>query len=261
MDDSSNTIFASSAVFRGNSVSYSCTKRFVLPLLSPLLVIFFFLTSRPAWATSTAIWEETPVIQIEPRVENRLRTLLTQAGYDYPLRATLSFLVFKEERTLEVWLQEAHKGLRRLKSYPVLGMSGFAGPKQRQGDRQVPEGLYQIIWLNPHSEYHLSMKLDYPNEFDRRKAQEEGRSQLGGDIFIHGGTSSIGCIAVGDEAIEELFVMSLMVGTGPVEVVVAPYDFRQQAVPSHPTLLPHWLPELYQQIANRLAAYPLLEKE
>ncbi|MBF0097437.1 MAG: L,D-transpeptidase family protein [Magnetococcales bacterium] len=236
---------------------YFFTKRILLFLLVTLLC----LTSRNGWATSTQLPTENPIIQIEPRVEERLRTMLTQAGYSYPLRATLSFLVFKEERTLEVWLQEESKGLRRLKSYPVLGMSGFAGPKQRQGDRQVPEGLYQIIWLNPNSDYHLSMKLDYPNAFDRRKAQEEGRSQLGGDIFVHGGTSSVGCIAMGNEAIEELFVMTLMLGTGPAEIVVAPYDFRRQAAPSHPSLLPHWLPELYQQIANRLAAYPSIENE
>ncbi|WP_193771326.1 L,D-transpeptidase family protein [Candidatus Magnetaquicoccus inordinatus] len=216
------------------------------------------MSGKAASQTTVSAAEEESIIHIVPHVEERVRAVLAQGGFAYPPPASLSFLVFKEERILEVWLHN-EKGAHFLKSYPVLGMSGYAGPKQRQGDLQVPEGLYHIVWLNPHSDFHLSMKLDYPNEFDRRKAEEENRSHLGGDIFIHGGTSSVGCIAMGDAAIEELFVMTLMAGSGPAEVIVAPYDFRRQPAPSHPELLPRWLPELYQQIATRLAAYPMTE--
>ncbi|MBF0183753.1 MAG: L,D-transpeptidase family protein [Magnetococcales bacterium] len=231
-----------------------------------MLIIFFALclccVATLSWAANPLpilSEEERAQIRVEPSAEARVQQLLSQAGYAYPVRGSLSFLVFKEDRTLEVWLH-TEQGARLLKSYPVLGMSGFAGPKQRQGDLQVPEGIYRIVWLNAKSEFHLSMQLDYPNEFDRRKASEEARSHLGGEIFIHGGTSSVGCIAMGDEAIEELFIMTMTAEGGPAEVIVAPYDFRRQPAPSHPSLFPSWLPELYQQITVHLARYPLSER-
>ena len=71
----------------------------------------------------------------------------------------------------------------------------------------MPEGVYRIVALNPNSSYHLSMKLDYPTEFDLSKARAEGRTRPGSDIFIHGKAVSIGCVAVGDDAIEEIFVL------------------------------------------------------
>jgi murein L,D-transpeptidase YafK len=70
--------------------------------------------------------------------------------------------------------------------------SGKAGPKLREGDGQVPEGIYRIDGLNPNSSYHLSLKLNYPNDFDLEQARTEGRTELGGDIFIHGKAVSIG---------------------------------------------------------------------
>ena len=78
------------------------------------------------------------------------------------------------------------------------------GPKLREGDRQVPEGVYTIANMNPNSISHLSLALSYPNDFDRARAAEDGRADntLGGSIMIHGGSGSIGCMAVGDEAAE-----------------------------------------------------------
>jgi len=68
--------------------------------------------------------------------------------------------------------------------YRITAASGTAGPKLREGDRQVPEGIYRIVGLNPNSRYHLSMKLDYPNAFDRHQAARDGRARPGSDIFI-----------------------------------------------------------------------------
>jgi hypothetical protein len=111
---------------------------------------------------------------------------------------------------LELWTEDT--AARLVHRYPVLAASGALGPKLRQGDLQVPEGVYRVLWLNPNSSYHLSMKLDYPNAFDREHARRDRRTDLGGDIFVHGRAVSIGCVALGDPAIEELFVLAADTG-------------------------------------------------
>jgi murein L,D-transpeptidase YafK len=111
-----------------------------------------------------------------------------------------------------------------IRDYYIQVASGGAGPKLRQGDRQVPEGIYRIVKLDPNSHYHLSMKLNYPNEFDLLHARQDGRKAPGSNILIHGKAVSIGCLAMGDEAIEELFVLTEHVGVEKVKVVIAPHD-------------------------------------
>ncbi len=197
---------------------------------------------------------QQPLFPLEGAVENRVRTLLDQAGLEYPLQGGLSLLVFKEERELELWVHTDTLP-RLLKSYPVLGLSGQSGPKRHRGDRQVPEGIYQVVQLNPNSAFHLSLKLDYPNSFDRQKARKERRTNLGDDIYIHGGSSSVGCVAVGNPAIEELFALTFMAGNEPTEVIIAPYDFRQSTEKSALPTTPDWVPELYWEIESRLGRY------
>lgn len=144
-----------------------------------------------------------------------------------------------------------------VRSYPILAASGATGPKLRQGDGQVPEGVYRAILLNPDSRFHLSIELDYPSAFDRRKAREDGRSGLGGDIFIHGRDVSIGCLAMGDEAIEELFVLVADTGLRNVRVIIAPRDLRLEEVP--PEEWPRhvaWAEELYERITRELRGFP-----
>ncbi|NJN46820.1 MAG: L,D-transpeptidase family protein [Candidatus Competibacteraceae bacterium] len=96
-------------------------------------------------------------------------------------------------------------GWQPIKHYPVLAASGTLGPKLCEGDRQVPEGIYRIKSLNPNSAYHLSLELDYPNAFDLRQAERDGRNNPGSAICIHGKAVSVGCLAMGDTAIEELY--------------------------------------------------------
>ena len=90
--------------------------------------------------------------------------------------------------------------------FPILASSGGPGPKRRQGDRQVPEGFYEIDRFNPASLFHLSLGLNYPNASDRILA---GGPDPGGDIFIHGKDVSIGCAPLGDDAIEQLYLAAL----------------------------------------------------
>jgi hypothetical protein len=190
---------------------------------------------------------------IGPSAETRLRKRFEDAGVVYP-PAQVHLLAFKAERRLELWAN-SDGAARRVASFPVLADSGTLGPKLREGDYQIPEGIYRVVWLHPNSEYHLSMKLDYPNAFDREQAKRDGRTELGGDIFIHGSDVSIGCLAVGDPAIEELFVLAARVGIERVKVVVAPWDLRRRAPPALDGPQPPWLPDLYVQLSRTLASY------
>src|SRR5512138_207310 len=102
-------------------------------------------------------------------VERRLRPSFEAAGAAYPPEE-LALLAFKDSRMLEVYAQ-VNGRWRFVKSYRVLAASGQPGPKLREGDHQVPEGVYRVESLNPNSRFHLSVRLNYPNEFDRRMGQ------------------------------------------------------------------------------------------
>jgi murein L,D-transpeptidase YafK len=183
-----------------------------------------------------------------------LRPACVKAGVVYPPKQ-LWLVALKEERRVELWAADGDGAARRhVKDYDIRAASGGLGPKLRQGDLQVPEGIYKILWLNPASSYHLSMKVDYPNAFDREQAAHDKRTDLGGDIFIHGRAVSIGCIALGDPAIEELFVLVHDVGVANVHAVIAPRDLRRAAAPA-PTSGPSWLPELYASLGRELARF------
>jgi murein L,D-transpeptidase YafK len=77
------------------------------------------------------------------------------------------------------------------------------GPKRAQGDYQIPEGFYHIDRFNPKSAFHLSLGINYPNTSDKILSNKQ---KPGGDIFIHGGCQTIGCMPISDEWVEELYV-------------------------------------------------------
>ncbi|MGR8981576.1 MAG: L,D-transpeptidase family protein [Gammaproteobacteria bacterium] len=185
-------------------------------------------------------------------VKGKLDYYFAKARVSYPPRE-VTFIALKQEKKLELWARDSGE-FRFIRDYYILGASGVAGPKLRQGDRQVPEGIYRIAELNPNSHYHLSMKINYPNEFDLFHAGLEGRSNPGSDIFIHGKTASIGCLAVGDEAIEELFVLTAQVGADNVKVVIAPHDPRFYPLEADSEELPEWTTELYLIISREIKA-------
>lgn len=165
---------------------------------------------------------------IGPEVDARLRPAFTQAGVAYP-PPRLTFLVFKREKRLELHADDGSGSPLFVRSYPILAASGGDGPKLREGDLQVPEGFYRIELLNPNSRYHLSLRVDYPNAEDRANARAEGRDPggLGGDIMIHGGAASIGCLAMGDPAAEDLFVLAARTGLEGIHLLIAPGDLRR----------------------------------
>ncbi len=176
----------------------------------------------------------------------RLLPAFLRAEVGYPPQEVV-FLAMKEEAQLEVWAR-GEGAFVQVKTYPIRKGSGRAGPKLREGDLQVPEGIYSVTYLNPNSSYHLSMKIDYPNEFDLQHARREGRRHPGGNIFIHGKAVSIGCLAMGDRAIEELFVLAAEVGIENISVIIAPHDARQEPLDPTAEHLPVWVDDLYESI-------------
>ncbi|OQX30225.1 MAG: hypothetical protein B0D96_07750 [Candidatus Sedimenticola endophacoides] len=189
------------------------------------------------------------------KVSSRLLPRFQFAGVAWPPERVV-LVATKDTRRLELWVLEGAEWVR-VREYRIKGMSGGFGPKLREGDRQVPEGFYNVTHLNPNSRFHLSMKLDYPNLFDRAQAERDGRSDLGGDIFIHGGVLSTGCLAVGDNAIEELFVLAAEIGSERISVLISPKDFRYRPLEPLSPETPPWVFELHQQIAANLERFPL----
>lgn len=135
-----------------------------------------------------------------------IKRLFRERGLSYPA-AEIYLRVFKRERQLELWVKPvASDTFALLRTYPICALAGVFGPKRRQGDWQTPEGYYEIDHFNPWSQYHLSLHMNYPNRSDRLRSSG---GSLGGEIFIHGGCQTEGCIALTDEAIEELYWVSV----------------------------------------------------
>jgi murein L,D-transpeptidase YafK len=186
----------------------------------------------------------------------RLAPHFAKQNIAYPPRE-LVFVGLKAEKSLQVYAKSGTNGFVFICAYPIVAASGVAGPKLREGDRQVPEGIYGIELLNPNSSYHLSLRVNYPNAFDRAQAAREHRTHLGGDIMIHGKDVSIGCLAMGDAAAEELFVLAADAGIKNITVILAPVDFRLGKSVSGAAQLPEWTATLYAEIKSRLSELPL----
>lgn len=213
------------------------------------LFLFFSVPSSSARTYSI----EDRVKQFGAGVEKRMKPYFTKAGLSYPPRE-MAILAFKDTDILEVYAKEKGGKWQFIRSYPVLAASGKLGPKLRQGDNQVPEGVYRMELLNPMSRFHLSIRVNYPNEFDRKKGKEDGRTNLGGDIMIHGSWVSIGCLAMGDEAAEDLFVMAAHARKQRLPILISPTDFRKKGV-KDPVSQPPWIKEVYAALRKELAAF------
>jgi len=134
-----------------------------------------------------------------------LQEMFRSFKIDYPAQE-IFLRVFKAERQLELWARGKNLTFTLVKTYPICALSGTLGPKRQSGDLQVPEGFYRIESLNPASRFHLSLKVNYPNESDRILGT---KGRLGGDIFIHGDCVTIGCIPIEDGPIEEVYLAAL----------------------------------------------------
>jgi murein L,D-transpeptidase YafK len=111
--------------------------------------------------------------------------------------------LFKQEAELEVWKQNRSGQFALLKTYPICRWSGDLGPKVREGDRQAPEGFYNITpaQMNPQSAYYLSFNIGYPNAYDK------SLGRTGSQLMVHGDCSSRGCYAMTDEQISDIYTL------------------------------------------------------
>ena len=163
--------------------------------------------------------DEDRVAAARKRCEASLRARFEKADVKYPA-AEVFFRAMKRDAIVELWANSAAgEPLKLVATYAVTRNSGGPGPKRVQGDAQVPEGFYEVDRFNPKSLFHLSLGLNYPNASDRILSDHE---RPGGDIFIHGNCVSIGCLPLGDEAIEEAYLAALDSRTRPVRVHIFP---------------------------------------
>jgi murein L,D-transpeptidase YafK len=133
------------------------------------------------------------------------------------------FRVYKTEKELEAWVWSGDS-FKLFKKYPICSMSGDLGRKLKQGDKQVPEGIYRINRFNPKSNFYLSLGINYPNGADQIVADAE---HPGGDIFIHGDCVSIGCMAMTDDKIKEIYLLANEAKkNGQSEILVHIYPFK-----------------------------------
>lgn len=190
---------------------------------------------------------------LSEKIEPVYQGFLSKTNTSSPPDAII-LLAFKEEKTLEMWFS-VDSTLTKVATYPILGASGISGPKLKEGDKQVPEGFYHIEALNPNSLFYLSLRLNYPNAFDLKIAAIEGRDNPGSDIYIHGKTSSVGCLAMGDKVIEEIFYTVAKTGKEKVKVIISPYDFRTTSEIEVPKTA--WIKDLYQELHTYLQGFNL----
>ncbi|MDP1592191.1 MAG: murein L,D-transpeptidase family protein [Prosthecobacter sp.] len=160
--------------------------------------------------------------------------------------------IFKESRELELWLKNS-TGWQLFRNYPIANFSGSLGPKTREGDMQAPEGFYSVTkqQLNPASSYHLSFNIGYPNAYDL------AHQRTGSLIMVHGNTVSIGCFAMTDPLIEEIYLVleAALKNTATVPVHVFPFRMTDERLLKE-TTSPHL--DFWQ---NLRPAHDLFEKD
>ena len=163
-------------------------------LLAALALILAACSSRtPETQRDSRLIRRPPNPTLQDRLEAR--------GFRFGAPAFIR--IFKKEEVLEVWLLKDNGEYALFLDYPICIYSGELGPKTREGDKQSPEGFYTVgrEAMNPNSQYHLSFNLGYPNAYDR------AHGYSGSLLMVHGKCVSIGCYAMGDRQIEEIYTL------------------------------------------------------
>ncbi len=119
-----------------------------------------------------------------------------------------------------------------LDSYRICNYSGGLGPKQRQGDFKSPEGFYSVTrnQLKPDSRFYKAINIGFPNAYDRAHGYE------GKYLMIHGACVSIGCYAMTDTGIDEIFQFvtgALVFGQSSVQVSIYPFRMTNANMERH----------------------------
>ncbi|RYE26364.1 MAG: hypothetical protein EOP51_00880 [Sphingobacteriales bacterium] len=185
------------------------TKRMYRALVLVLLACFQFSGVRAQDDVQTFRnfqFSFTRVSQAWMKNNDTLRRAFEAKGLKYP-PSDIFIRSFKAQNEMELWARDADTAeYKMVKDYHICALSGILGPKRYEGDRQVPEGYYFIEDFNPKSDYHLSLLLNYPNYSDMLLGD---RKKPGGDIYIHGGCVTVGCMPMTDGVIQELYTLCL----------------------------------------------------
>jgi murein L,D-transpeptidase YafK len=214
-------------------------------LITCLLCIYFFVSGSAQSFRST----QQKAARVKAAYSEKWESLkadLVKKGFD-AAGFEMFIRILKKESLVEVWLKSRNeKEFRLFKNYDICYYSGELGPKRKQGDGQVPEGFYTVESFNPYSSYHLSLRVSYPNRSDRII----GKSNLGGDIMIHGNCVSIGCVPITDIFIKELYVLAVEAKNFgqlniPIHIFPSKMDekgmrFLNEKYAGNPALLAFW---------------------
>jgi len=166
------------------------------------------------WLASTG--QAMPGTPDLTRLDERLRVKGMALGTPILMR------VFKRDFELELWMLKDGR-YELFATYPICKWSGRLGPKLQTGDRQSPEGFYTVdkTALNPNSRWHRSFNLGFPNAYDR----SHGRT--GSFLMVHGGCGSIGCYAMTNPVIDEIWaIVTRALDGGQQRFQVQVYPFR-----------------------------------
>ncbi|MGI9373928.1 MAG: L,D-transpeptidase family protein [Hyphomicrobiales bacterium] len=190
----------------------------------------FFVLALPA----VAIWVIRGSFDMTDTIESRRATLDTRLS-EQGLRfgKPVFIRIFKETSELEVWMQKGNQW-SLFQNYPICKYSGQLGPKLKQGDHQAPEGFYKVskASLNPNSRWHLSFNLGFPNAYDR------AHGRTGSFLMVHGGCSSIGCYAMTNPAVDDIYRLTeaaLVGGQNHVPVHIFPFRMDEAKLRAHDT--------------------------
>jgi len=186
------------------------------------------LVNKADWRRSRPPWDE----RHDP---TRLNKELAEHGLS--LGSPVFIRIFKRSFELELWMKRDGR-FHLFKTYPICNWSGRLGPKLHEGDLQAPKGFYAVAAsaLNPNSRWHRSFNLRFPNMFDRH----HGRT--GSFLMVHGGCSSIGCYAMTNPQIDEIWSLvttALAQGQNRIHVHILPFRLttenldRRKSIPWH----------------------------
>ena len=169
--------------------------------LKLLIFLVFLSSSLKALAVDipTSARSERSIASVEKELKEQLSTQGLKYGSPIFIR------IFKDPGVLEVWVESNNGTFVNFKNYNICIFSGGLGPKLKEGDEQSPEGFYFVNAgrLNPWSRFHLSFNLGYPNQYDRF----HGRT--GSALMVHGNCVSIGCYAMTDSYINEIYALTV----------------------------------------------------
>ncbi|MDP4024714.1 hypothetical protein Q8W71_18970 [Methylobacterium sp. NEAU 140] len=193
-----------------------------LPIPRALLAACLTLAAGEAAAQAGKALEPIPAATL---------ALIAQKGAS--AASPVLFRAFKKESEIEVW-KRGPSGYVYIKTFPICRWSGQLGPKRRNGDRQVPEGFYAVGkgQMNPNSRYHLSFDVGYPNAYDR------AHGGTGSAIMVHGICSSMGCFAMTNGTVGEIYAIArdaLAGGQAAFQFQAYPFRMTAEAMARHRT--------------------------